>query len=104
VNHTRIPKRITYQTEYVGTNMVMKVIVYRSDAPRWAPLLYTITFITMFVPTYLVWYVILSGIGVWFTESHLHLVISFCLFANLFLGTTGKLCCIKSQADHVLFT
>jgi hypothetical protein len=28
VNHTRIPKRITYQTEYVGTNMVMKVNVY----------------------------------------------------------------------------
>jgi hypothetical protein len=27
VNHTRIPKKITYQTEYVGTNMVIKVIV-----------------------------------------------------------------------------
>jgi hypothetical protein len=49
--------------------------------------LYTITFITMFFLTYSVWYVILSGIRVWFTESHIHLVISFCLFANLFLGT-----------------
>jgi hypothetical protein len=50
-------------------------------------ILYTVTFITMFVPTYSAWYVILFGIRVWLTESHIHLVISFCLFANLFLGT-----------------
>jgi hypothetical protein len=31
VNHTRIPERITYHTEYVETNMVMKVIVYNND-------------------------------------------------------------------------
>jgi hypothetical protein len=32
VNHTCILKRITYQTEYVGTNTVINVIVYVTNS------------------------------------------------------------------------
>ena len=28
VNHTRLPKEFSYQTEHVGTNNVKRVIVY----------------------------------------------------------------------------
>jgi len=49
-----------------------------------------ITLITVFVPTYSVWYVILFQDLVWFTKSHKVLVISFCLFTNFIFDTKKR--------------
>jgi len=64
-----------------------------------------ITLFNLFVPTCSVWYVILFGKRVWFTESYIVLITSFLLLVlfTQFVDKIKKACCIKLKNEIIFY-